>query len=132
MTDTSQPSELPELVEAAARGASNLQARDIVALEVGDVIAITDWFLVVSGTNVRQVRRLAESIEDEVKAAGGDGPLRVEGLEDAMWVLLDFGPFVVHVFHEDTRAFYDIERLGSDVPRIEYHDAPSADHPAGA
>lgn len=132
MTDTSQPSELPELVEAAARGASNLQARDIVALEVGDVIAITDWFLVVSGTNVRQVRRLAESIEDEVKAAGGDGPLRVEGLEDAMWVLLDFGPFVVHVFHEDTRAFYDIERLWSDVPRIEYHDAPSADHPAGA
>ncbi|MDG2111770.1 MAG: ribosome silencing factor [Actinomycetota bacterium] len=132
MTESPQPSPLPELVEAAARGASKLQAHDIVALEVGDVMAITDWFVVASGTNVRQVRRLAESVEDEVKAAGGDGPLRVEGLEDATWVLLDFGPFVVHVFHEDTRAFYDIERLWSDVPRVEYDDAPPADLSAEA
>jgi len=128
---TSTPT-LPELVEAAARGASNLQALDIVALDVGDILAITDWFVVVSGTNTRQVRRIANEVESEVKAAGGNGPLRIEGLDDATWVLLDFGPFVVHVFHEETRAFYDIERLWSDVPRVEYHDAPPADHPAEA
>jgi ribosome-associated protein len=125
-------SQLPALVEAAARGAAKLQARDIVALEVGDVIAITDWFVVASGTNVRQVRRIAEEVEAEVKAAGGDGPLRIEGLEDATWILLDFGPFVVHVFHEDTRAYYDIERLWSDVPRVAFEDAPSVDRAAEA
>ena len=123
--------ELPELVEAAARGAANLQASNIVALDVGDVIAITDWFVVASAGNVRQVRRIAEEVEAEVKASGGEGPIRVEGLEDATWVLLDFGWFVVHVFHEDTRAYYDIERLWSDVPRVEYDDTPAADHPAG-
>ncbi len=131
MTAETSPPTMPELVEAAARGASNLQAVDIVALEVGDVIAITDWFVIASGTNVRQVRRIAEEVEAEVKSAGGDGPLRIEGLEDATWMLLDFGPFVVHVFHEETRAYYDIERLWSDVPRIEYHDAPPADQAAG-
>ena len=120
----------PVEVEAAARGASALQATDIVALDVGDVIAITEWFVVASGSNVRQVRRIAEEVEAEVKAVGGDGPIRIEGLEDATWVLLDFGPFVVHVFHVDTRAYYDIERLWSDVPRFEYDDTP-ADRTAG-
>lgn len=129
MTDAVQ---LPPLVEAAARGASNLQAHDIVALDVGDVIAITDWFVIASASNVRQVRRVAEEVEAEVKLAGGEGPLRIEGLEDATWVLLDFGPFVVHVFHEETRAYYDIERLWSDVARVEYHDHPPADRAAGA
>jgi ribosome-associated protein len=137
MPDSSEPPALRDLVEAAARGAWKIQATDIVALEVGDVLAITDWFVVVSGNNSRQVRRIAEEVEAEVKAAGGEGPLRVEGLEDATWVLLDFGPFVVHVFHTDTREYYDIERLWSDVPRIEYddaafEDAPPADSAAGA
>ncbi len=132
MTPPATPGlELPPLVEAAARGASNLQATDIVALEVGDVIAITDWFVIASGSNVRQVRRIAEEVEAEVKSAGGEGPIRIEGLEDATWVLLDFGPFVVHVFHEDTRAYYDIERLWSDVPNMQYEDAPPADRATG-
>lgn len=119
MTETP---ELFELVEAAARGALHLQATDVVALDVGDVISITDWFVVASGSNVRQVRRIAEEIEAFVKAAGGEGPIRVEGLEDATWVLLDFGPFVAHVFHDETRAFYDIERLWSDVAHIAFED----------
>ena len=61
-----------------------------------------------------------------------EGPLRIEGLEDATCVLLDFGPFVAHVFHQDTRSFYEIERLWSDVPRLEFDDAPDASHSAGA
>ena len=73
-----------------------------------------------SSSNTRQVRRVAEEVEAAVKKAGGEGPLRIEGMEDARWVLLDFGLFVVHVFHDETRSFYDIERLWSDVPKISF------------
>ena len=111
---------LPPLVLAAAQGAADLQSTDLVALDVGDVLGITDWFLVTSSSNTRQVRRVAEEVEAAVKQAGGDGPLRIEGMEDATWILLDFGIFVVHVFHEQTRSFYDIERLWSDVSKVEF------------
>ena len=112
--------QVPPLVLAAVRGAADLQATDLVVLDVGDVLGITDWFLIASASNIRQVRRIAEQVEAAVKGAGGDGPLRIEGLEDARWILMDFGIFVVHVFHDDTRSFYDIERLWSDVPRIQF------------
>ena len=111
---------LPPLLLAAAQGAADLQSTDVVALDVGDVLGITDWFLVASASNIRQVRRVAEEVEAAVKQAGGDGPLRIEGMEDATWILLDFGIFVVHVFHEETRSFYDIERLWSDVPKFRF------------
>ncbi|MFT7647398.1 MAG: ribosome-associated protein [Candidatus Poriferisodalaceae bacterium] len=113
---------LPILVNAAARGASDLLGTDIVVLDVGDVMGITDHFVIVSASNTRQVRRIADECESAVKADGGDGPLRLEGLGDALWVLIDFGAFVVHVFHEETRRFYDIERLWSDVPRVDWVD----------
>ncbi|MEC7828827.1 MAG: ribosome silencing factor [Actinomycetota bacterium] len=113
---------LPPLLLAAAQGAADLQANDVVALDVGDVLGITDWFLVASASNIRQVRRVAEEVEAAVKEAGGEGPLRIEGMEDATWMLLDFGIFVVHVFHEETRSFYDIERLWSDVPKFRFDD----------
>ena len=93
---------LPNLLRAAAQGAADLQASDLVALEVGDVMGITDWFLIASSSNVRQVRRVAEEIESAVKKSGGEGPIRIEGLEEAKWILLDFGIFVVHVFHQPT------------------------------
>ena len=120
MNNHAGPQPLPPMLLAAARGAADLQARDVVALDVGDVLGITDWFVVTSASNTRQVRRVAEQVEDAVKSAGGDGPLRVEGLEDATWVLLDFGLFVVHVFYDETRSFYDIERLWSDVPKVRF------------
>jgi ribosome-associated protein len=126
VTDLAAPSDesvkLRALVEAAAQGASDRLATDIVILEVGDVIAITDYFVIASASNTRQVRRVAEEVELAVQAAGGEGSLRSEGLEDGQWVLLDFGPFVVHVFHVETREFYDIERLWSDVPRVDWVD----------
>lgn len=121
--------DLPPLVAAAAQGGADLLARDIRVLEVGDVIAITDWFVVMSGSSTRQVRRVVDAVEAAVKDAGGAGALRVEGLDDASWVLQDFGEFVVHVFLDETREFYDIERLWSDVPSLSYVDA---DAPAGA
>ena len=120
MNSRASSDDLPPLLLAAAQGAADLQSTDVVALEVGDVLGITDWFLVASSSNTRQVRRVAEQVETAVKEAGGEGPLRIEGLEDATWILLDFGLFVVHVFHEETRSFYDIERLWSDVPKFRF------------
>ena len=120
MTSRASLDNLPQLLLAAAQGAADLQATDLVALDVGDVLGITDWFLVASSSNTRQVRRVAEEVEVAVKGAGGDGPLRIEGMEDARWILLDFGMFVVHIFHDETRSFYDIERLWSDVPKISF------------
>ena len=120
MNSRASSDNLPPLLLAAAQGAADLQSTDVVALDVGDVLGITDWFLVASSSNTRQVRRVAEQVETAVKEAGGKGPLRIEGLEDATWILLDFGLFVVHVFHEETRSFYDIERLWSDVPKFRF------------
>lgn len=94
--------------------------RSIVALAVGDVLAITDWFVITSAPNARLVRRIAEVVEESVKAAGGTGPLRIEGLAQGQWVLMDFGEFIVHVFSDQTRVYYDLEKLWDDVPRVEH------------
>jgi len=104
----------------AARAADDKQGSDIVALEVGGILAIVDWFVITSASNPRQVRTIAEEVEAQVKAGSGDGPLRVEGMDDARWVLLDFGDVVVHVFLDEVRAFYELERLWADVPRLDW------------
>lgn len=116
-----------ERVAAAAGAAGEKMGQDILVLDVSPVLAITDAFVMVSGTNARQVRTIAEEVEAAVKRAGGGGPLRSEGLDDARWVLLDFGDFVVHVFLEEARRYYDLERLWSDVPRISWDDWPGQD-----
>ena len=104
----------------AAQAAASKKALDPVVLAVGDVLAITDSFVIVSATNTRLVRTIAEEIEQQVRDAGGPSPLRVEGLDDLHWVLVDYGEFVVHVFLQETREYYELERLWSDVPRIEW------------
>lgn len=107
----------------AAQAAASKQATDPVVLAVGDVLAITDSFVIVSATNTRLVRTIAEEIEQQISAAGGPKPLRVEGLDDLRWVLVDYGVFVVHVFLQETRDYYELERLWSDVPRIEWEES---------
>jgi len=106
----------------AARAASDKLGADTIVLEVGQVLAITDAFVITSGANARQVRTIAEAVEDAVKADDGPSPLRIEGLDDARWVLLDYGDFVVHVFLDEARRFYDLERLWSDAPRVKWND----------
>lgn len=101
----------------AAEAASDKQGSEIVILEVGEVLAIVDRFVITSAPNTRQVATIAEEIELRVKGAGGGGPLRVEGTDDMRWVLLDYGDVVVHVFLQEVREYYDLERLWSDVPR---------------
>ncbi len=107
-----------DLVTVAAGAASAKTVEPAVVIEVGDLIAITDYFVISSGSNDRQVRAIAEEVERQVKVNGGSSPRAIEGLEDAHWVLMDFGDFVVHVFDDETRRFYDLERLWSDAPRV--------------
>ncbi|MGH9164742.1 MAG: ribosome silencing factor [Acidimicrobiales bacterium] len=114
------------LVARAAAAADAKKAGDVVVIEVGQVLAITDAFVVASASNTRLVRSIAEEVEEEVAAAGGPRPLRIEGLDDARWVLLDYGDFVVHVFLDETRRYYDLERLWSDAPRVQWQDEAAA------
>jgi len=106
-------------VLVAAVAASSKTVDATVVLDVGDLLGITDHFVITSGSNVRQVRTIAEEIEAHVKAEGGGSPRCIEGLDDARWVLLDYGDFVVHVFLDEARRYYNLERLWADAPRVE-------------
>ena len=108
--------------DVAAQAAAAKKGDDIVILDVGQVLVITDTFVITSASNDRLVRSIAEEIEKRIKEEGGPAPLRIEGLREAEWVLLDYGDFVVHVFLEETRRFYDLERLWSDAPRVPWEE----------
>jgi ribosome-associated protein len=91
---------------------------DPVVLEMTKLLGgVVDLFVVTSGRSDRQVRTITEEVERLAKLQCGRGPLRVEGMSDARWVLMDFGDVVVHVFDEETRAYYDLEHLWSAAPR---------------
>jgi ribosome-associated protein len=107
-------------VVAAARAADGKQGRDTLVLDVSSVLAITGWFVITDGLNERQVKTIVEEVERAVVDAGGPKPLRVEGLDDRRWVLMDYGDFVVHVFVDEVRSYYELERLWRDVPRLDW------------
>lgn len=115
----------------AAGAASAKKGEDIVLLEVGAIIAIIDCFVLVSADNTRQVRTIVDEIERAMRDHDGSRPIGVEGVDDASWVLLDYGDVVVHVFLDETRAFYDLDRLWADAPRQAF-DEPAAAMPQGS
>ena len=102
----------------AGRDAEAKGARDVVILEVGDVLIVADEFVIASAPNDRLVKASGDDVERLVDEAGFARPLRVEGLDDRHWVLMDYGDVVVHVFLDETRDYYELERLWSDVPRL--------------
>ena len=106
-----------ELVETAARAASDKLADHILAFDVSDQLVITDAFVLCSANNERQVRSIVDEIEDRLREAGAK-PVRREGERDGRWVLLDYAEIVVHVQHEEERKFYALERLWRDCPVI--------------
>ena len=108
---------------AAAAAADERKGADTVVIDVGDVLVVTDLFVITHGNNARQVRSITEGVEELVRQAGGPSPLRVEGADDRQWVLLDYGPFVVHVFDAERRALYQLERLWGDCPLIDWRTA---------
>ena len=107
-----------ELAKVAARAADDKKAEHTIVLAVGDVLAITDYFVIASAGNRRLVRTVVDAVEAEVRAKLGRSPLRTEGVSEQQWVLVDYGDGVVHVFAEEIRAYYEIERLYRDVPKI--------------
>jgi ribosome-associated protein len=106
-----------ELLRVAALAADDKQAEDLVALDVSGPLPLTDIFLLATGRNERNVVSIASEIEDKLIEIGAK-PLRREGRAEGRWILLDFGDIVVHVFHEEDRMYYSLERLWKDCPVI--------------
>lgn len=107
-----------QLVHTAALAAADKLAKQIVAFDVSEQLAITDAFLLASASNDRQVRAIVEEIEDKLRELDAK-PIRREGHREGRWVLLDYGDVVVHVQHDEERAYYALERLWRDCPTID-------------
>ena len=105
-----------ELVEAIAAYAGDKKAIEVVALEVRGVLDYTDWFLVCSGNTDRQTKAIHDRIHEGLKRDHGLLPRRVEGVQQARWILMDYLDVVVHIFTPETREFYGLERLWGEVP----------------
>jgi ribosome-associated protein len=105
-------------VRIALHAASEKKALDPVVLDLREVASFTDFFVIVSATNVRQVQAIADEIQEQLRKESGARPARVEGYRSAEWVLLDYGDFIFHVFEEKSRRFYDLERLWRDAARV--------------
>ncbi|MFQ5575349.1 MAG: ribosome silencing factor [Terriglobia bacterium] len=111
--------ESDKLVKTAAQTADDKKAEDILVLNVREPLVITSYFLIMSGRSTRQVKELARSIRDKMSELRVK-PIGAEGEEDGRWVLLDFGDLVVHIFTAEERGFYELERLWSDAPEVEW------------
>jgi ribosome-associated protein len=113
-----------DLALIAADAAADKLGSDIVLIDVSDRLALTDVFVIVTGSNERQVEAIVDAVEEKLRAAGVK-PLRREGRREGRWVLLDYSEIVVHIQHAEERVFYDLERLWRDCPTIPF-DRPGA------
>ncbi len=120
-----------ELITTAAKAASDKLAEDIVAFDVSDQLVITDAFLLCSAPNDRQVQAIVDEIEGKLRQIGAK-PVRREGQRDGRWVLLDYGDVVVHVQHDEARAYYSLERLWRDCPTIPMPESVTSGQGRGA
>jgi ribosome-associated protein len=107
----------------AARAAAAKTLETTVVLDVGDLIGITDYFIITAGRNERQVRSIVDEVSRRLRELAGLSARQVEGLEGSHWVLLDYGDFVVHVFDTAARSLYSLERLWADAPRVVVDDS---------
>jgi ribosome-associated protein len=113
-----QPSRIPQQIDQAVRAAEDKKATDLILLDLRQAAGFTDYFLICSGTNPRQIRAIADGVI-EALAATGTRPAYVEGYDRSEWVLLDYFDFIVHVFAPETRQFYSLERLWGNAERVE-------------
>jgi len=114
--------ELDESVKLALTCASDKKAFNLVALDLREIASFTEFFVIASGANQRQVQAVADEISERLRKECGSKPVRIEGYSTADWVLMDYGDFVVHVFDRESRNFYDLERLWLDARRVELPD----------
>jgi ribosome-associated protein len=117
---------LDDRVLAALHAASEKKAIEPVVLDLREIASFTDYFVIVSGANERQVQAISDEIYETLKKSG-HAAARVEGYKTAEWILLDYGDFVVHVFEQKARKFYDLERLWRESKRVELPAEFSAD-----
>ncbi|HEY3041867.1 MAG TPA: ribosome silencing factor [Pyrinomonadaceae bacterium] len=110
--------ELDDRIRMALSAASEKKAINSVVLDLREIASFTDYFIITSGTNERQVQAISDDVVETLKKAGTPAA-RVEGYKSAEWILLDYGDFVVHVFDEKARKFYDLERLWRESRRVE-------------
>jgi ribosome-associated protein len=113
-----QPAELDERIRMALKAAGEKKALDVTVLDLREIASFTDYFVITSGNNERQVQAISDEVFETLKKAG-TAAARVEGYKTAEWILLDYGDFVVHVFDEKARRFYDLERLWRESRRVE-------------
>jgi ribosome-associated protein len=121
--DAGQADGLPKDIQAAVEAARGKKAQDLVVLDLRSLQSFTDYFVICSGQNVRQVQAIADAVEDSLRKAQVR-PAHVEGFERADWVLLDYFDFIVHVFSTERREFYALERLWGSAERVELPDEP--------
>jgi len=117
------PRDSRRLAVECARLADTLKGLDIVVLEMGNLIGITEFFVLVTGTNRRQIRAIGEEIIVRLKRLGIHRS-HMDGKESGVWVLTDFGGVVVHIFNEEARAYYDLDGLWADAKRVEWKGEP--------
>jgi ribosome-associated protein len=113
-----EPAQLDERVWMALAAAAEKKAIDTVVLDLREIASFTDYFVIASGTNERQVQAISDSVVETLKQAGSP-VIRVEGYKTAEWILLDYGDFVMHIFGDKARKFYDLERLWREAKRVE-------------
>jgi ribosome-associated protein len=112
----------PKPVGGAVKAALDKKATDVVVLDLRNAGGFTDYFVICTGGNPRQIQAIADSVKDTLRTEYGERPALVEGVERSEWVLLDYFNFVVHVFSRDCRAFYGLERLWGSAERHEIED----------
>jgi ribosome-associated protein len=112
---------LPEQVALAVAAAENKKASDLVVLDLRKASGFTDYFVICSGTNSRQIRAIADGIV-EALGESGEKPAHVEGYDRSEWILLDYFDFIVHVFAPETRLFYGLERLWGNAEQVHASD----------
>lgn len=113
---TAAPQQLASLI---SRAAEDKKARDVVILDLHEISMVCDYFVICSGNSSTQVKAIAENIEKTLKDEG-IRVSRIEGMQDARWVLLDYGSVVAHVFQENERTFYNLEHLWGDAKVVHF------------
>jgi ribosome-associated protein len=121
------PTKFPKSVAGAVRAALDKKAIDVVVLDLRKADGFTDFFVICTGTNQRQVNAIADGVQDTLRTDFSERPHMAEGNDKSQWILLDYFNFVVHVFSRECRAFYELERLWGSAARYEFSDEPSKD-----
>ena len=107
----------PDVAVVAARAAASKTDEEVVVMDMREISAFTDIFIVVGARNARQVKAIVDEVERSLMVYGNIHPTRTEGLDDCTWVLMDYGDMIVHIFNGEARQFYDLEGLWGDAPR---------------